>query len=433
MKLRSGLFTLLFLTLVASARAQHKPAAHAAPGKPTAPPVINSLELILKKHPEYFGSILKYPGRNQVQIIYTQIDRDKNNVPSFKTYTYRANRAVFFYPASLVKLPAAALALEKMNELSKFGITPNTTMLTDSAYTCQYSTLTDAGSENGYPSLASYIRRMLLISDNEAYSRVFEFLTPEYIHRKLTARQYPYARIRIRFDAPCLGAPNNWSNPIRFVDENGKILYRQAPKYFAASQLPAPVMNTVKFIDFSDESNPNLIIKKDFSRSNFLCLSDAHQMLKDIMFPDQALPVKRFHLKPADYRFLWKYLQMLPYESDYPTYPDRTTYFDSYKKYLFYGQDSTIITNTGIRIFNIVGESYGYTTDCAYIVDFTNKVEFILSATYFIQNTKGIIDGRETTLRTEIMPFFKHLGQSIYEYELSRNRKNLPDLSAYKF
>ncbi len=427
MRTFAGPLTVLLLLFIAGAQAQPRV-------KPKAPvPAENPVEQVLKRYPEYFDEILKYPVQNQVQIVYTQIDRDKNNIPSFKTYTYRVNRNVFFYPASLVKLPAAALALEKVNELSATGITPNTTMYTDSAYACQFTTHEDASAENGTPSLANYIRRMLLVSDNDAYSRVFEFLTPEYIFRKLSARQYPSVRIRIRFDASCLGNPNNWSNPIRFVDLNGKTIYRQTPRYFAANRLSSPVMNTVKFIDFSSEAHPNLIIKKDFSRSNFMALMDAHDMLKNIMFPEQAPPAKKFHLKAADYHFLWKYLQMMPYESDHPAYPDRDTYFDSFKKYLFYGQDSVIIQNSNLRIFNVVGESYGYTTDCAYIVDFSNRVEFLLSATYFIQSAKGIIDGRESTLENQVMPFFKHLGQSIYEQELNRKRKNLPDLSAYKF
>ena len=51
------------------------------------------------------------PERCRVQIIYTQIDRDENNTPSFTSYTYRLNENEYFYPASTVKLPAAALAL----------------------------------------------------------------------------------------------------------------------------------------------------------------------------------------------------------------------------------------------------------------------------------------------------------------------------------
>ncbi len=124
---------------------------------------------------------------------------------------------------------------------------------------------------------------------------------------------------------------------------------------------------------------------------------------------------------------------MMPYESEYPTYSNREHYIDSYKKYFYYGQDSAVIENKNIRIFNVVGESYGYTTDCAYIVDFENKIEFMISATYFLVERNGVIDGTDDSYNAYVMPFFKNLGQSVYQFELSRKKKYLPDLLEFKF
>jgi hypothetical protein len=410
---------------------QPQPQPHPHPPKPQvvmkAP---NYLDTILLKNPEYFSEIMLSPKIHHVQIVYTQINRDKNNKASFTTYTYRVNRAEFFYAASTVKLPICALAMERMEELKKTGVTINSVMLTDRAHACQSITHTDETSATGFPSIAQYIKRMLLVSDNTAMSRMYEFLTPEYINKKLWSKGFPTARIRIRFDINCLGLPNNFTNPIRFLNDTGKLIYSQPAKYWAVNTLSMPVANTIKLIDMKD---PDYSIKKDFSHSNFLCLSDMHEMLKSVMFPREA-PVNRgFKMSNENRRFLWKYLQMMPYESDYPNYPDRQHYIDSYKKYFFYGQDSAIIENKNIRIFNVVGESYGYTTDCAYIVDFTNKVEFMISATYFVQKANGVIDGTDECYNKFIMPFFKNIGQSVYLYELSRKKKFLPDLLEYKF
>jgi hypothetical protein len=305
-------------------------------------------------------------------------------------------------------------------------------MLTDSAYTCQYSTFTDESSSTGLPSVGQYVRRMLLVSDNTAYSRMYEFLTPEYINKKLWSKGYPTTRIRIRFDIGCLGEPNNHSNPIRFVDSAGGLIYSQPEKVFEADKLEMPVSGTVKQIDLGDVPG-KMVTKKDFSGSNFLCLSDAHEMLKNIIFPEEALPGKRFNITKEDYSFLWKYLQMTPHESDYPSYPDREHYIDSYKKYFYYGQDTTAIENTDLRILNVVGQSYGYTTESAYIVDFNKKVEFMLSAVYYVTEANGTIDASESTYNLRVMPFFKNLGQVIYDYETCRPRAYKPDLSRYKF
>ena len=41
------------------------------------------LKNLLESHPELFSHILNHPAHNEVQILYTQIDRDENNMPHF--------------------------------------------------------------------------------------------------------------------------------------------------------------------------------------------------------------------------------------------------------------------------------------------------------------------------------------------------------------
>jgi hypothetical protein len=73
------------------------------------------LENLLNQYPE-FGKILQNRDSFRVQIIYTQIDRDPRNNPSFKSYYFNVDSTKYFYPASTVKLPVALLALQKINE-----------------------------------------------------------------------------------------------------------------------------------------------------------------------------------------------------------------------------------------------------------------------------------------------------------------------------
>ena len=74
------------------------------------------LEKLMKGKPELFGNILNHPDKNQVQILYTQINRDSKNKPSFKSFSYNLDAQHYFYPASTVKLAAVIFALEKINE-----------------------------------------------------------------------------------------------------------------------------------------------------------------------------------------------------------------------------------------------------------------------------------------------------------------------------
>src|SRR5271154_2040149 len=75
------------------------------------------LEKLLNQYPEYFSRIMQNPDSFKVQIIYTQINRDAHNNPSFTNYYYHVDSNKYFYPASTVKLPVALLALQKINEL----------------------------------------------------------------------------------------------------------------------------------------------------------------------------------------------------------------------------------------------------------------------------------------------------------------------------
>src|SRR6478609_940207 len=56
------------------------------------------LEALLKSHPEYFDSILKYQKEWNVQIIYTQVDRGLNGMPALKNHYFNVNPAKYFYP-----------------------------------------------------------------------------------------------------------------------------------------------------------------------------------------------------------------------------------------------------------------------------------------------------------------------------------------------
>src|SRR5262245_15464793 len=91
----------------------------------------NVLVNILHQYPQYFDSILRRKDELKVQIIYTQIDRDRNNKPSFKDFYFNVSDTAYYYPASTVKLPAAILALQKLHELNVAGLGRNSTMITE--------------------------------------------------------------------------------------------------------------------------------------------------------------------------------------------------------------------------------------------------------------------------------------------------------------
>src|SRR5688572_19676008 len=126
------------------------------------------LDSLIKVHP-FLQKVAEKKQTYKVQIIYTQINRNAFNGPSFVDHTFSLDSLNYFYCASLVKLPCSIFALEKINELNRPGLSRTSPMLTDSAGPCQHRNWVDTTSENRYPSVEHHIKKMFLVSDNNSY------------------------------------------------------------------------------------------------------------------------------------------------------------------------------------------------------------------------------------------------------------------------
>ena len=381
---------------------------------------------LMKQNSTLFDSVLGNIDQNRLQIIYTQIDRKKNGKPAFTDHYFNINDSSYFYPASTVKLPVAILALQKLNELKIAGLDKNTTMISEADYNGQSEVYNDPSSPDGRPTIEHYIKKILLVSDNDAFNRLYEFLGQEYINNTLHKMGYKEVQIVHRLDISLTEDENRHTNPVRFFDTNGKLVYQ---KPLEVSKLFYAARNTKMGIGFYRGGE---IVNEpfDFSKKNRLSLTTLHNIVRSVMFPDAVSGKQRFKLTKDDYDFLRKYMSMTPLESRFPFY-DNENYWNNYVKFLFYGTEKNTAKN-GIRIFNKVGDAYGFLIDAAYIADFNNNVEFMLSAVIHC-NSDGIFNDDKYDYDDIGFPFMKHIGQVIYDYELKRRRKVDPDLSKFRF
>ncbi len=380
---------------------------------------------LLHSHPQYFGQISKTPEAFNVQIIYTQINRDKTNRPSFDHHFYNLNPNQYFYPASTVKMPIAFLALQKINELKVAGLSSNTTMITEAAGEKLTAVVNDPSAADGRPTIAHYIKKIFLASDNDASNRLYEFLGQEYINNTLQNMGYDSVQILHRLSLPVSEEENRISNAVNFYDDDSQLIYR---KPVQKSNLLFHERRTSLGTGYY--SADQLVQRPfDFSRKNRLPLADLHNMLTAVIFPEAVEEKQRFTLTPNDYDFLYRHMSMMPKESAHPQYD--SSYSDAYVKFLLFGGGGAI-ENKNLRIFNKVGDAYGFLTDAAYIVDFANGVEFLLSATIYC-NSDGIFNDDKYDYDAVGFPFMKNLGKVIYDYELKRKKIFQPDLSRFKF
>lgn len=385
------------------------------------------LENLMKRQPEAFRRILDNRDSLEVQVIYTQINRDSLNRPHFRSFYFNVDSNRYFYPASTVKLPMVLLALEKLHALGIKGLDKYTPMFNDSSYAGQFSAKKDTTAENGFPSVAHYAKKILMVSDNDASNRLYEFMGQEAVNRILSEKGY-HTRILHRLERPLSPDQNRHTEAVRFV-RNDSLIYSQPMLVNKDSIVPpARVRKGTAYLN----SNDSLVQEPfDFTYKNFYPLTDQQKLLRSVLFPETVPPAQRFVIPEEDRLFVLKYMSQLPTESVYPPYARDTIYYDAFCKFLMFGNDTTRIPSN-IRIFNKVGDAYGYLIDNAYIVDFANGIEFMLSAVINTNTDKVYNDGIYE-YETIGFPFMKALGQAVYQYERKRRRERKPDLSAFKF
>jgi hypothetical protein len=294
----------------------------------------------------------------------------------------------------------------------------------DSSYTRQVASLHDSTSETLLPSIAHYIKKALLVSDNDAYNRMYQFMGQASIHTWLREKDYENTRI-IRQFMGFSEEQNRHTNQIRFLNKAAKVIYVQPPGY---STETFDFSKTVKVGRGYINSKDSLVeLPIDFTRANKIGLEDLQRMLQSVMFPESVPTHQRFTLTQDDLSFLYQHLSQYPSETNYPKY-DTSQYYDSYVKFFFRGKRAM---PSHVRVFNKVGWAYGFLTDVSYVVDFKNKVEFMLTATVYT-NSDAVLNDDHYDYETVGWPFLYDLGQTIYQYELSRERKHVPDLSRFK-
>jgi len=382
----------------------------------------NPIEKIIQSD-NFLKTIAEKP-KHEVQVIYTQIDRDELQRPTFTTYTFQLDSTYYFYPASTVKLPAALLAMEMINHLQVAGFTKYSRMEIDSAHSRQIAVRIDSSAPIFEPTVAHYIRKILIASDNDAFNRLYEMMGQDYINETLRGKKYAQTRLLHRLAISRTKEENRYTNPMRFYHQ-GQLIYESPISYASGSFYPNDVIMRGK----AQLDTTGLLKNQpfDFSEKNFFPLQEQHRMLQAVMFPEH-FPSYAFDLTEDDYRFLYKNMATLPQESGIGIYDDSVAYWPSFVKFLLFGSDPKKTIPDHIRIFNKIGLAYGYTTDNAYIIDTKNGVEFLLSATILANENQTFNDGIYE-YDVVALPFLGQLGQKVYELELDRPKTVKPDFT----
>lgn len=363
-------------------------------------------------------TVLQNADKYEVQIVYTQINRDKKNRPTFNTFTYRHLPNQYFYPASTVKLPTAVFALCFLNQEK---IQAQQMLKIKELHTQNYEVENDSSAQNYEASIAHYVHKNFVVSDNDAYCRLFELTGQAYLQQNLAKYGYKNTKILRRFKVVAPNG-NQFANAFDFFDAKGNITHK-IPERFNDFLYKNTLEGCKKGVGYYKDDS--LVHEPmDFLQSNCFPVMEQHRFLKELMFvKEQKMPLP---LTANDYKLLYKSMHLLPRQSSIKSYADTTEYYDGYCKFFMYGNSKNAVMPDNILIFNKVGEAYGTLTDNAYVVDTLHGVEFLLTATIYV-NDDQIFNDDNYEYDSIGYPFLEDVGSVIYAHELARVKKNKPN------
>jgi hypothetical protein len=330
----------------------------------------------------------------EVQIKLTQINRDNDSI-IFKDYDFQVDDNNYFYPASTVKFPIAVLALEKLNQLDSLNKETRFYIEGDTVET----------------TFAADVSKIFAVSDNQANNRLMEFLGQDALNKNL--KQKGISPVRISHRLSTENADEITTKPLILYLNDSTAMALEGS--INTSPKPLKIDKVEKGIGYIIEDS---LMHEPFSFAlkNYYPINAQHAVLKRIIFPEVFSEGERFNLSDDQRKFILDAMHVLPKEVGY----DPVEFYDSYVKFFMFG-DTKEDMPEHIKIYNKVGYAYGTLTDCAYILDSKNKVEFMLTAT-ILANKDGIFNDNIYEYDDIGIPFLAELGREIYTFELNREK-----------
>jgi beta-lactamase class A len=351
----------------------------------------NLLALALASEKPAIKRVMDSVEQYEVQIRYTQINRTGDSI-HFVDYDFQVDDDNYFYPASTVKFPVAVMALERLNETD--------TLTRETRYYIEGDSIETT--------FAKDVSQIFAVSDNLANNRLVEFLGQDAINKGLEEKGLSPVRIAHR-----LGYHTDelTTKPlIIYLNDS-----TTTPTEPSLNSAPFPLkLNAIhKGIGYY-EDDEQINEPFNFSLKNYYPVSTQHKLLKRVIFPEKFSTNERFNLSKNQHDFLLNAMHTLPRKVGY----DPDNYYDGYCKFFMYGDTKKTIPDH-IKIYNKVGFAYGTLTDCAYIKDEKNNVDFLITATILV-NKDGIFNDNVYEYDAVGIPFLAELGREIHRLEIER-------------
>ena len=328
-------------------------AAHAVALKPELLPNNNSAVVldILKNGSPRLQSFLTSAREYGLEICFTRLRKDLSGL-RFETFS-SPKSSDWFAPASLVKLPLAALLLEQL-EASKvdwLGAKVAFPAMPDCA---------ERAAELRQPqAVTRLIERALVLSDDSAYCALFDALGPQHIAERMRQMGHAEVRIQARFGS-CGPENSKITGPVQLFSAGGKLLSTIAARVpFSLVSAPIPIKIGRAWV----QAGRRIEGAKDFTNSNSAPLSALHEMMLALMRPELVEHNRRFQISERARQFLLAGMRLNPSESKYSS-ADEAKLDRTFFRLLGVGDGQW---PKDLQVENKVGWAYGFLSDMAHL------------------------------------------------------------------
>ena len=352
------------------------------------------------KEDKFLRKIIKDKDNYEIQILYTEVSKNKLGQTEFSNFQFQLNDEKYFYPASTIKLPIAVMSLSKINELKAEGL--NISIKSKIQLTL-INNKKEIIIKDSITSFQNLIADVFLISDNSASNVLIDFIGYNYFNSSMNDSGFKNTYLNHKFN-PDPFVDSTWI--INTLDNEIISSNKNQTTVTASSNISNLKKGKKRFLDGEIE-NKSL----DFSLNNRSSLTDMHNIMKNLIYPD--ISSSTFNLNVEDYDFLRYWMSRFTYEDLGAKYIGDPKFFNSFNKFFIYGND-TILSNADVRVYNKIGQAYGTSTDSAYIKNYKEDIEFFLTATIYT-NKNEIINDDIYEYGDTAIPFLSRLSKALYK------------------
>ena len=361
----------------------------------------NPIELVLKSDP-YLKEIIKDKEDYEIQVMLTKINHDNTKI-DFQNYQYQHDENQYFYPASTIKLPIVVLTLKKINELRSKGsdITLKSKIILNNVDNYSNFKLKDS-----ITSFQNLIADIFLVSDNSASNILIDFIGYNYFNDEMQNAGFDRTYLNHKFN-PDPYVNSTWqisdldNNMISSINDNQKII-KADDKTNGLDKGERRYFNG----EILDES-------LNFSEKNRFSITDMHNLIKYIFYPEIFDMANTFNLNVEDYDFIRYWMSRFTYEDIGEKFIGDEKFFETYNKFFIHGDEQSV-SNEQIRVYNKIGQAYGTSIDNGLIKNYQNNVEFILTSTIYTNKNK-VINDNLYEYDDIAEPFLAKLSRAIYK------------------